>query len=153
MKKASQMRKFNVGALALLVATTSLVAIPRALAADVPTVRLVSPEITGSNSIDRTTADLQIPAQKWYREGSKSIVITSQEGKELTMKFLVTKDGTTPWAGQTLTLLVGAPYSGSSGTWDSNGTEIGPQEGPRPHRVNGVIAKNLARESRADEVC
>ena len=63
MKKASQMRKFNVGALALLVATTSLVAIPRALAADVPTVRLVSPEITGSNSIDRTTADLQIPAQ------------------------------------------------------------------------------------------
>ena len=149
MKKASQMRKFNVGALALLVATTSLVAIPRALAADVPTVRLVTPEITGSNSIDRTTADLQIPAQKWYREGSKSIVITSQEGKELTMKFLVTKDGTTPWAGQTLTLLVGAPYSGSSGTWDSNGTEIGPQEGTWSDKFAGQVSATTGTDGMA----
>jgi hypothetical protein len=129
MKKYSGVNKFKISAFAFLMAITSLVFIPNSVAADAATVRLVSPVITPSTSIDRTSSDLQIPAQKWYREGSKSLIITSPEGKELTLKFLVTKDGTTPWAGQTLILQVGAPYSGSNGTWDANGTEIGPQAG------------------------
>lgn len=129
MKKYAGLKAFNVGAIALTLLATSLAVIPLAQAADIPTVKLVSPTISGSNSIDRTLEDLQIPAQKWYREGSRSIVITSQEGKDLTLKFLVTKDGKTPWADKDLTILIGAPYSGSSGTWISGGTQIGPQAG------------------------
>ena len=139
MKKQSGVKKFKISAIALLVAATSLVAIPSSLAADIPTVKLVSPVISGSNSVDRTSNDLQIATQKWYREGSKSLVITSPEGKELTLKFLVTKDGTTPWAGQTLILQVGAPYSGSNGTWDANGTEIGPQAGTWSDAAAGQV--------------
>ncbi len=139
MKKYSGVNKFKIGAFAFLVATTSLVAIPSSNAADIPTVKLVSPVISGSNSIDRTSNDLQIPAQKWYREGSKSLVITSPEGKELTLKFLVTKDGTAPWAGKELILQVGAPYSGSNGTWDAYGTEIGPQAGTWSDAAAGQV--------------
>jgi len=139
MKKYSGVKKFKISAFAFLVAATSLVAIPSSLAADAATVRLVSPVITPSTSIDRTSNDLQIATQKWYREGSKSLVITSPEGKELTLKFLVTKDGTTPWAGQTLILQVGAPYSGSNGTWDANGTEIGPQAGTWSDAAAGQV--------------
>jgi hypothetical protein len=139
MKKYSGVKKFKISAFAFLVAATSLGAIPSSLAADAATVRLVSPVITPSTSIDRTNNDLQIATQKWYREGSKSLVITSPEGKELTLKFLVTKDGTTPWAGQTLILQVGAPYSGSNGTWDANGTEIGPQAGTWSDAAAGQV--------------
>ena len=139
MKKYSGVKKFKISAFAFLVAATSLCAIPSSLAADAATVRLVSPVITPSTSIDRTSNDLQIATQKWYREGSKSLVITSPEGKELTLKFLVTKDGTTPWAGQTLILQVGAPYSGSNGTWDANGTEIGPQAGTWSDAAAGQV--------------
>jgi hypothetical protein len=139
MKKYSGVKQIKISAFAFLVAATSLVAIPSSLAADIPTVKLVSPVTSGSNSIDRTSNDLQIATQKWYREGSKSLVITSPEGKELTLKFLVTKDGTTPWAGQTLILQVGAPYSGSNGTWDANGTEIGPQAGTWSDAAAGQV--------------
>ena len=139
MKKYSGVNKFKIGAFAFLMATTSLVVIPSSVAADIPTVKLVSPVISGSNSVDRTSNDLQIPAQKWYREGSKSLVITSPEGKELTLKFLVTKDGTAPWAGKELILQVGAPYSGSNGTWDANGTEIGPQAGTWSDAAAGQV--------------
>ena len=140
MMKYSGVKKFKIGAFAFLVAATSLVVIPNSLAADAATVRLVSPVITPSTSIDRTSSDLQIATQKWYREGSKSLVITSPEGKELTLKFLVTKDGTTPWAGQSLILQVGAPHSGSNGTWsDASGTEIGPQAGTWSDQAAGQV--------------
>ena len=139
MKKYTGLKVFKVGALALSLFATSLAVIPLAQAADIPTVKLVSPAITGSTSIDRTTTDLQIPAQKWYREGSKSIVITSPEGKELTLKFLVTKNGSTPWAGQELILLVGAPYSGSNGSWDVDGNVIGPQAGTWSDKAAGQV--------------
>ncbi len=139
MKKYNGVSKFKIAAFAFLMATTSLVVIPNSVAADIPTVKLISPVISGINSIDRTASDLQIPAQKWYREGSKSLVITSPEGKELTLKFLLTKDGTAPWAGQTLILQVGAPYSGSNGTWDANGTEIGPQAGTWSDQAAGQV--------------
>ena len=129
MKKYTGLNVFKVGAIALSLIATSLTVIPLAQAADIPTVKLVSPTVTGSNSIDRTLEDLQIPAQKWYREGSKSIVITSQEGQDITLKYLVTTDGKTPWADKDLTLLIGAPYSGSTGTWSIGGSQIGPQAG------------------------
>jgi len=149
MKKYNGVSKFKKGAIAFLMATTSLVVIPNSHAADAATVRLVSPVITASTSIDRTSNDLQIPAQKWYREGSKSLVITSPEGKELTLKFLVTKDGTTPWAGQELILYVGAAYTGSNGTWDANGTEIGPQAGTWSDQPAGQVKATTGADGTA----
>jgi hypothetical protein len=140
MNKYSGVNKFKIGALAFLIAATSLVVIPSSVAADAATVKLISPAISSSNSIDRTGNDLQIPAQPWYREGSKSLVITSPEGKDLTLKFLVTKDGSTPWAGKELILYVGAPYSGSNGTWDANGAEIGPQAGTWSDKAAGQVS-------------
>lgn len=139
MKKHTGLKVFKVGAIALSLLATSLAVIPLAQAADIPTVKLVSPAITGSTSVDRTTTDLQIPTQKWYREGSKSIVITSPEGMDLTLKFLVTKDGSTPWAGKELILLVGAPYSGSNGSWDVGGSVIGPQAGTWSDKAAGQV--------------
>ena len=140
MKQYNGVTKLKIGVFAFFMATTSLVAIPNSLAADAATVRLVSPVITANTSVDRTSNDLQIPTQKWYREGSKSLVITSQEGKELVLKFLVTKDGTTPWAGQELILYVGAAYTGSNGTWEINGTEIGPQAGTWSDKPAGQVS-------------
>jgi len=140
MKRYNRVNQLKIGALAFLMATTSIAVIPTSYAADAATVRLVSPVITPSTSLDRTSNDLQIPAQKWYREGSKSLVITSPEGKELTLKFLVTKDGTTPWAGQELILYVGAAYTGSNGTWETNGSEIGPQAGTWSDKPAGQVS-------------
>jgi len=140
MNKYSGVNKFKIGALAFLIAATSLVVIPSSVAADAATVKLISPAISSSNSIDRTGNDLQIPVQPWYREGSKSLVITSPEGKELVLKFLVTKDGSTPWAGKELILYVGAPYSGSNGTWDANGAEFGPQAGTWSDKAAGQVS-------------
>ena len=146
MKIYSQINKLNAGAVALIFAASSFVAIPSSYAADTPTVTLISPVVSGSNSINRTLEDLQIPAQKWYREGSRSIVITSPEGKDLTLKFLVTKDGKTPWVDQNLTILVGAPYSGSTGKWSSGGTEIGPQAGEYSETYAGLATAQTNTE-------
>lgn len=124
-----QIKSIKVLLVSGLMVLTSLTGLSVSHAAEIPTIRLISPALTGSTSIDRTTTDLQIGAQKWYREGSKSIVTTSEVGEELTLQYLVTKDGTTPWAGKEITLLIGAPYSGSTGSWSFNGAVIGPQKG------------------------
>jgi hypothetical protein len=121
-----------------LMVLSSISGIASSHAADIPTVRLISPVLNGKTSIDRTTTDLQIGAQKWYREGSKSIVTTAEQGQELTFEFLVTKDGTTPWADKELILLVGAPYSGSTGSWTIGGTAIGPQKGEWSEEPAGI---------------
>ena len=57
MKKYSGVKKFKLSAFAFLVAITSLVVIPNSVAADAATVRLISPVITPSTSIDRTSND------------------------------------------------------------------------------------------------
>ena len=121
-----------------LMVLSSITGITSSHAADIPTVRLISPVLNGKTSIDRTTTDLQIGAQKWYREGSKSIVTTVEQGQELTLEYLVTKDGTTPWADKELTLLVGAPYSGSTGSWTIGGAAIGPQKGDWSEEPAGI---------------
>lgn len=134
-----KVRSVRVLLTAGLMVLSSISGITSSHAADIPTVRLISPVLNGKTSIDRTTTDLQIPAQKWYREGSKSIVTTAEQGSELTLEYLVTKDGSTPWADKELTLLVGAPYSGSTGNWTYNGAAIGPQEGNWSDKPAGII--------------
>ena len=134
-----KVRSVKVLLTAGLMVLTSISGITLSHAADIPTVRLISPVLNGKTSIDRTITDLKIGTEKWYREGTKSIVTTAEQGAELTLEYLVTKDGTTPWADKELTLLVGAPYSGSTGSWTSNGAAIGPQEGNWSDKPAGNI--------------
>ena len=134
-----KVRSVKVLLTAGLMVLTSISGITLSHAADIPTVRLISPVLNGKTSIDRTITDLKIGTEKWYREGTKSIVTTAEQGAELTLEYLVTKDGTTPWADKELTLLVGAPYSGSTGSWTSNGAAIGPQEGNWSDKPAGII--------------
>jgi hypothetical protein len=79
--------------------------------------------------LDRTANDLQIGVQSWYRQGTYSKVTFLEVGSTLTLKYLVTKDGTTPWTNTTLKLQVGSSYSGSTGTWSANGGNIPAQPG------------------------
>ena len=116
-----------------------LVAIESSYAADVPTIRLVTPELTPSNSLERTANDLQIGVQSWYRQGTYSKVTFLEVGSTLTLKYLVTKDGTTPWTNTTLKLQVGSSYSGSTGTWSANGTVIPAQIGSWSPDFGGLL--------------
>ena len=116
-----------------------IVAIESSYAADVPTIRLVTPELTPSNSLERTANDLQIGVQSWYRQGTYSKVTFLEVGSTLTLKYLVTKDGTTPWTNTTLKLQVGSSYSGSTGTWSANGTVIPAQIGSWSPDFGGLL--------------
>ena len=116
-----------------------IVAIESSYAADVPTIRLVTPELTPSNSLERTANDLQIGVQSWYRQGTYSKVTFLEVGSTLTLKYLVTKDGTTPWANTTLKLQVGSSYSGSTGTWSASGTAIPAQAGSWSADYGGLV--------------
>jgi len=116
-----------------------IVAIESSYAADVPTIRLVTPELTSSNSLERTAYDLQIGVQGWYRQGTYSKVTFLEVGSTLTLKYLVTKDGTTPWTNTTLKLQVGSSYSGSTGTWSANGGNIPAQPGSWSADFGGLL--------------
>ena len=116
-----------------------IVAIESSYAADVPTIRLVTPELTSSNSLERTANDLQIGVQSWYREGTYSKVTFLEVGSTLTLKYLVTKDGTTPLTNTTLKLQVGSSYSGSTGTWSANGAIIPAQLGSWSADFGGLL--------------
>ena len=116
-----------------------IVAIESSYAADVPTIRLVTPELIPSNSLERTANDLQIGVQSWYREGTYSKVTFLEVGSTLTLKYLVTKDGTTPLTNTTLKLQVGSSYSGSTGTWSSSGTVITAQAGSWSADFGGLL--------------
>jgi hypothetical protein len=116
-----------------------IVAIESSYAADVPTIRLVTPELTPSNSLERTANDLQIGVQSWYRQGTYSKVTFLEVGSTLTLKYLVTKDGTTPWTNTTLKLQVGSSYSGSTGTWSANGSIIPAQLGSWSADFGGLL--------------
>jgi len=116
-----------------------IVAIESSYAADVPTIRLVTPELIPSNSLERTANDLQIGVQSWYREGTYSKVTFLEVGSTLTLKYLVTKDGTTPLTNTTLKLQVGSSYSGSTGTWSANGAIIPAQLGSWSADFGGLL--------------
>jgi hypothetical protein len=82
--------------------------------------RLVSPAFGPSNSVD-TTGDIA----QYYSAKTRAFYTYIAAGTTLSLKYLVTKDGTTPLANTEVTLQVNAPYSNSKATWLSGSTKIG----------------------------
>jgi hypothetical protein len=82
--------------------------------------RLVSPAFGPSNSVD-TTGDIA----QYYSAKTRAFYTYIAAGSSLTLKYLVTKDGTTPLANTEVTLQVNAPYSNSKAKWISGSTKIG----------------------------
>ena len=85
-----------------------------------PSMRLVSPVFGPSNSVD-TTGDIA----QYYSAKTRAYYTYIAAGSTLTLKYLVTKDGTTPLANTDVTLQVNAPYSLSKANWLSGNTKIG----------------------------
>ena len=82
--------------------------------------RLVSPAYGPSNSVD-TTGDIA----QYYSAKTRAYYTYIAAGTTLTLKYLVTTDGTTPLANTDVTLQVNAPYSMSKANWLSGSTKIG----------------------------
>jgi hypothetical protein len=87
--------------------------------ATLPSMRLVSPAFGASNSVD-TTGDIA----QYYSAKVRAYYTYIAAGTTLTLKYLVTSDGTKPLANKEVTLQVNAPYSGSKANWLSGSTKI-----------------------------
>jgi len=85
-----------------------------------PSMRLVSPAYGPSNSVN-TTGDIA----QYYSAKTNAFYTYIAAGSTLTLKYLVTKDGTTPLANTDVTLQVNSPYSLSKANWMSGTTKIG----------------------------
>jgi hypothetical protein len=85
-----------------------------------PSMRLVSPAFGPSNSVD-TTGDIA----QYYSAKTRAYYTYISAGTTLTLKYVVTKDGTTPLANTDVTLQVNAPYSLSKANWLAGSTKIG----------------------------
>ena len=107
-----------------------------------PSMRLISPAYGPSNSVD-TTGDIA----QWYSAKTRAYYTYIAAGSTLTLKYLVTKDGTTPLANTEVTLQVNAPYSVSKANWLSGSTKIGV---PASESASGADLK--AKTNAAGEV-
>jgi TfoX/Sxy family transcriptional regulator of competence genes len=87
--------------------------------AALPSMRLVSPAFGQSNSVD-TTGDIA----QYYSAKTRAFYTYIAAGTTVTLKYLVTSDGTKPLANKEVTLQVNAPYSGSKANWLSGSTKI-----------------------------
>lgn len=98
-----------------------------------PSMRLVSPEFGPSNSVD-TTGDIA----QYYSAKVRAYYTYIPAGTTLTLKYLVTSDGTKPLANKEVILQVNAPYSLSKANWLSGSTKIG---APSPDSASGADLK------------
>ena len=117
---------------------TPTVVAPKSL----PSMRLVSPAYGPSNSVD-TTGDIA----QWYSAKTRAYYTYVEAGSTLTLKYLVTKDGSTPLANTEVTLQVNAPYSVSKANWLSGSNKIGV---PASESASGADLK--AKTNAAGEV-
>ena len=117
---------------------TPTVAAPKLL----PSMRLVSPAFGPSNSVD-TTGDIA----QYYSAKTRAYYTYIAAGSTLTLKYVVTKDGTTPLANTDVTLQINAPYSASKANWLSGSTKIGT---PATDSASGADLK--AKTNAAGEV-
>ena len=85
-----------------------------------PSMRLVSPAYGPANSVD-TTGDIA----QYYSTKTRAYYTYIAAGTTLTLKYVVTQDGTTPLANTDVTLQINAPYSLSKANWLSGSTKIG----------------------------
>ena len=109
----------------------------------VPSMRLISPAFSAANSID-TTSDIA----QYYTAGTKAFYTYMPTGSTLTLKYLVTSDGSTPLANTEVKIQVDAPYSGSKANWISGSTKI-----TAPAAVDATFGAELkAKTNAAGEV-
>ena len=107
-----------------------------------PSMRLISPAFGPSNSVD-TTGDIA----QYYSAKTRAYYTYIAAGSTLTLKYLVTKDGTTPLANTDVTLQINAPYSLSKANWLAGSTKIGV---PASESASGADLK--AKTNAAGEV-
>jgi hypothetical protein len=107
-----------------------------------PSMRLVSPAYGPSNSVD-TTGDIA----QYYSAKTRAYYTYIEAGSTLTLKYLVTKDGTTPLANTEVTLQINSPYSASKANWLAGTTKIGV---PASESASGADLK--AKTNAAGEV-
>ena len=119
------MRKKYLGGLiaSLLMLTSAWTLVPSAEAANLPTVKIISPAMNSAN--DTFAAD---GLQQWYAAGGHSYFKYVGAGSTITITYLVTSDGTAPMADKTINFMVNAPYSGSKAAWEVNGKTAGPSQ-------------------------
>ena len=121
----TRMKKMHLGgllaSLLIILGTSSL--LPAATAANLPTVKILSPDMNAAN--DTFASD---GLQQWYATGGHSYFKYVGAGSTITITYLVTSDGTTPMADKTIDFMVNAPYSGSKATWDVGGKSAGPSQ-------------------------
>jgi len=98
-----------------------------------PSMRLVSPAYGPSNSVN-TTGDIA----QYYSAKTNAFYTYIAAGTTLTLKYLVTKDGTAPLANTEVTLQVNSPYSLSKANWISGTTKIRP---PASESASGADLK------------
>ena len=114
----------TVVSLALAIAA-SVAAIPSSTAANLPSVRLISPSYNATNSVD-ATGDIS----QYYSPGTKAFYTYIGHGTKLSLTYMVTTDGMTPAFNQEIRLQINAPYSGSKANWvTADGTKVTAQEG------------------------
>jgi hypothetical protein len=109
--------------LAFLLAVGNIVGLKAASAADLPTVRVISPTLNPAN--DTFVAD---GMGQWFAAGGRSYFKYVGAGSTITLTYLVTSNGTTPWADKDITFVVNVPWSGSKAHWLVNGTAVGPNQ-------------------------
>jgi hypothetical protein len=85
-----------------------------------PSMRLVSPAYGPANSVN-TTGEIA----QYYSAKTSAFYTYVEAGSTLTLKYLVTKDGTAPLANTDVTLQVNSPYSLSKANWLYGTTKIG----------------------------
>jgi len=107
-----------------------------------PSMRLISPAFGPSNSVD-ATGDIA----QYYSAKTRAYYTYITARSTLTLKYLVTKDGTTPLSNADVTLQVNAPYSASKANWLSGNTKIGT---PATDSASGADLK--AKTNAAGEV-
>jgi hypothetical protein len=114
-------KKYISGLVAGLLAAAGFVAIsPTAHAANLPTVRIISPAMNAANETFASDG-----LGQWYAAGGHSYFTYVGAGSTITLTYLVTSDGTTPAADKTVNFMVNAPYSGSKATWEADGKQAG----------------------------
>jgi len=107
-----------------------------------PSMRLVSPAYGPANSVD-TTGDIA----QYYSAKTRAYYTYIAAGTALTLKYLVTSDGTTPLANTEVILQINAPYSMSKANWLAGSTKIGV---PASESASGADLK--AKTNAAGEV-
>ena len=100
-----------------------------------PSMRLVSPAYSATNSVD-TTGDIA----QWYSAKTRAYFTYIAAGSTLTLKYVVTSDGTKPLANTEVTLQVNSPYSQSKANWLSGTTKIaaGASDSASGYDLNGT---------------